>query len=120
MKIRILANLNLFPELCRREWHFTSVKMAETSSRKRARTSGGPIAKIHHSALSNSAKTAPPPLGDVHKLRKASGGRRVCQSVTVDGNLMGPRDGAEQEFIFGIWPNIQTEIWWDPERPNLN
>jgi hypothetical protein len=68
------ANLNLLPELWRREWHFTSVKMAETSSSgsKRARASEGPlelvsaqkafcpfeysaqIDKIHYSAQNNS------------------------------------------------------------------
>jgi hypothetical protein len=43
VKIRASAHLNLWPEMWRREWHFISMKMAETSSSgpKRARASGG-------------------------------------------------------------------------------
>jgi hypothetical protein len=68
MKIGILANLNLLPEICRRKWHFTSMKMAEasTSGLKRARASGpivfGPFeysaqSTKNYSAFSNSVKS---------------------------------------------------------------
>jgi hypothetical protein len=73
VKIRTSANLNLLPEPWRRECHFASMKMAETSSSgpKRARASEGPLelvsaifgpfeysaqtAKIHYSAQNDSA-----------------------------------------------------------------
>ena len=45
VKIRTSANLNLWPELWRREWHSISMKMAETSS------SGPPLARARFGPL---------------------------------------------------------------------
>ena len=59
-KIRASANLNLWPELWRREWHFISMKIAETSSNglKQARTSRDPLSWF----LPFSAQTAFGPI----------------------------------------------------------